>query len=111
MFVGEKDRSNTDDYLHYVIEIMKDATGNISVSPGEGTEGLGFALKNVNMKRVYEMNYNDNRYYSQVTTLEISYEYVDSTNELEPLNMSFEATFSMSKNVLRVDYPNVDVVE
>lgn len=111
MFVGEKDRSNTDDYLHYVIELTKDATGNMTVSPGEGTEGLDFKLKKVNMKRVYEMNYNDNRYYSQVTTLEISYEYVDSTNELEPLNMSFEATFSMSKNVLRVDYPNVDVVE
>lgn len=111
VFVGEKNRSNTNDYLHYVIEIKKDAAGNIAVLPGEGTEGLDFKLNKVSMKRVYEMNYNDNRYYSEVTTLEISYEYIDSTNELEPLNMSFEATFSMSKNVLRVDHPNVDVVE
>lgn len=111
MFVGEKTRSNTDDYLHYVIEITKDAAGNLTVVPGDGTQNLNFKLRNVSMKRVYEMNYNDNRYYSQVTTLEISYEYTDSTNELEPLDMSFEATFSMSKNVLRVDYPDVDVVE
>ncbi len=111
MFVGEKNRSNTDEYLRYVIELTKDASEHITVVPGEGTEGLNFKLNNVNMKRVYEMNYNDGRYYSEVTTLDISYEYVDSTNKLEPLNMSFEATFSMSKNVLRVDHPNVDVIE
>lgn len=111
MFVGEKNRANTDDYLQYVIEISKDAEGNLTVLPGEGTEGLNFKLNDVNLKRIYEMNYNDNRYYSEVTTLDISYEYVDSTNELQSLEMSFEATFSMSKNVLRVDHPNVDVIE
>lgn len=111
IFVGEKDRSNTEDYLHYVIELTKDAAGNLTVTPGEGTEGLDFNLRNVSMKRVYEMNYNDNRYYSQVTTLEISYEYIDSTNPLDPVGISFEGTFSMSKNVLRVDYPDVNVVE
>ena len=111
MFVGEKDRSNTEDYLHYVIELTKDAAGNLTVTPGEGTEGLDFHLRNVSMKRVYEMNYNDNRYYSQVTTLEVSYEYIDSTNPLDPVGISFEGTFSMSKNVLRVDYPDVNVVE
>lgn len=111
LFVGEKNRSNTNDYLHYVIEITKDAAGNITVLPGTGTEGLGFKLNNVSIKRIYEMNYNDSRYYSEVTTLEISYEYVDSTNKLESLDMSFGSTFSMSKDVLRVDHPDVDVVE
>lgn len=111
LFVGEKNRSNTADYLHYVIEIVKDGNGNLTARPGENTQGLNFKLNNIRMTRVYEMNYNDSRYYSEVTNLEISYDYVDSTNKLETLEMSYSGSFSMSKDVLRVDYPGVTVVQ
>lgn len=111
LFVGEKNRSNATDYLHYVIEIIKDEAGNVTARAGENTEGLNFKLDNVRLTRVYEMNYNDSRYYSEVTTLEISYDYVDSTNPLETLEMSYTGSFSMSKDVLRVDYPDVTVTQ
>ena len=55
-------------------------------------------------------SYTDQRYYTEITTIELAYEYQDSAQG-ESLMMSFEGTFSMSRDVLRVDYPNVDVEE
>ncbi len=108
MFVGEKSRSNTKDYLNYVVEITRDEFGDITLS--SEVEGLLFKPYNAKLSRKYTYNYNDQRYYTEITTIELAYEYQDSTQD-ESLMMSFEGTFSMSRDVLRVDYPNVDVEE
>lgn len=108
MFVGEKTRANTADYLNYVIEIERDEFGSIVLS--SAVEGLKFKPYGANLTRKYTYNYTDQRYYTEITTIELAYEYEDSTQD-EALMMSFEGTFSMSRDVLRVDYPNVDVEE
>ena len=108
MFVGEKTRANTEDHLNYVVEIKRDEFGDILLS--STIDGLKFKPYNAKLSRKYTYNYNDQRYYTEVTTIEMTYEYLDSTPG-EPLMMSFEGTFSMSRDVLRVDYPNVDVEE
>lgn len=110
MFVGEKTRTNTEDYLHYVIELTKDpVTEQLSVRAGDHTDGLNFVIKSAIIERKYNMNYNDNRYYTEVTTIKIQYEYTDSTNPVDKLEMSFDGSFSMSRDVLRVEYPDVPV--
>lgn len=108
MFVGEKMRSNTADYLNYVVEIERDVLGNVTIS--SGVEGLKFKPYSTKLSRKYTYNYNDQRYYTEITTIELAYEYLDSTQS-ESLAMSFEGTFSMSRDVLRVEYPDVDVEE
>lgn len=107
MFVGEKTRANTTDYLNYVVEIERDDFGNITLS---GVDGLKFKPYSAKLSRKYTYNYVDQRYYTEVTTIELAYEYQDSTAG-EVLMMSFEGTFSMSRDVLRVEYPDVDVEE
>lgn len=106
MFVGEKTRSNTENYLDYVVEIKQDELGNLFLS--SAVEGLKFKPYSTKFSRKYTYNYNDQRYYTEITTIELAYEYLDSTQN-EPLKMSFEGIFSMSKDVLRIDYPNVDI--
>ena len=108
MFVGEKTRSNTSDYLDYVVEIERDEFGDITLK--SDVDGLKFKPYSAKLSRKYTYNYTDQRYYTEVTTIELAYEYQDATQD-ELLMMSFEGTFSMSRDVLRVDYPNVDVEE
>ena len=108
MFVGEKTRANTQDYLNYVVEIERNEWGGIVLS--SNVEGLQFKPYSAKLSRKYTYNYNDHRYYTEITTIELAYEYLDSTQG-EPLMMSFEGTFSMSRDVLRVEYPDVDVEE
>lgn len=108
MFVGEKTRANTENNLNYVVEIERDELGGVTLS--STVSGLKFKPYNAKLSRKYTYNYNDQRYYTEVTTIEMAYEYLDSTAG-EPLMMSFEGTFSMSRDVLRVEYPNVDVEE
>ena len=108
MFVGEKTRANTADYLSYVVEINRDEWGDITLS--SKIAGLEFKSYNSKLNRKYTYNYNDQRYYTEITTIELAYEYLDTTQN-EDLRMTFEGTFSMSRDVLRVDYPNVDVEE
>lgn len=108
MFVGEKTRSNTPDYLNYVVEIERDEFGDITLT--SNVDGLKFKPYSAKLIRKYMYNYTDQRYYTEVTTIELAYEYQDATQD-ELLMMSFEGTFSMSRDVLRVDYPNVDVEE
>lgn len=108
MFVGEKSRSNTADYLKYVVEIDRDEFGDIILS--SKIDGLKFKTYNAKLNRKYTYNYTDQRYYTEVTTIELAYDYEDSTQS-EPLMMSFEGTFSMARDVLRVQYPDVDVEE
>ena len=108
MFVGNKTRSNTTDYLNYVVEIHRDVLGDISLVCKN--EALQFEPYNAVLTRKYTYNYTDQRYYTEVTTLQVSYRYLDSTL-YEPLTMTFEGTFSMSRDVLRVEYPDVDVEE
>ena len=106
MFVGEKTRSNTTDYLNYVVEIKRDDFGDITLT--SHVDGLKFKPYSATLSRKYTYNYTDQRYYTEITTIELAYEYQDSAQG-ESLMMSFEGTFSMSRDVLRVDYPNVDV--
>lgn len=108
MFVGNKSRSNTTDYLNYVVEIHRNVLGDISLVCDN--EALQFEPYNATLSRKYTYNYTDQRYYTEVTTLQVSYKYLDSTTA-EPLTMTFEGTFSMSRDVLRVEYPDVDVEE
>ncbi len=108
MFVGNKTRSNTTEYLNYVVEIHRDVLGDISLVCEN--EALQFEPYNANLTRKYTYNYTDQRYYTEVTTLLVSYRYLDSTYS-EPLTMTFEGTFSMSRDVLRVEYPDVEVEE
>lgn len=108
MFVGNKTRSNTADYLNYVVEIHRDVLGDISLVCDN--EALQFEPYSATLTRKYTYNYTDQRYYTEVTTLQVSYRYLDSTLS-EPLTMTFEGTFSMSRDVLRVEYPDVDVEE
>lgn len=108
MFVGEKTRSNTTDYLNYVVEIKRDDFGDITLT--SHVDGLKFKPYSAKLSRKYTYNYTDQRYYTEITTIELAYEYQDSAQG-ESLMMSFEGTFSMSRDVLRVDYPNVDVEE
>ena len=108
MFVGEKTRANTPDYLNYVVEIERDEWGGITLS--SKVAKLQFKPYSAKLSRKYTYNYNDQRYYTEITTVELAYEYLDSTQS-EPLRMAFEGTFSMSKDVLRVEYPDVDVEE
>ena len=108
MFVGEKTRSNTTDYLNYVVEIERDDFGDITLT--SHVDGLKFKPYSAKLSRKYTYNYTDQRYYTEITTIELAYEYQDSAQG-ESLMMSFEGTFSMSRDVLRVDYPNVDVEE
>ena len=106
MFVGEKTRANTLDYLNYVIEIERDEWGGITLS--SKVSKLQFKPYSAKLSRKYTYNYNDQRYYTEITTINLAYEYLDSTQS-EPLRMSFEGTFSMAKDVLKVEYPNVAV--
>ena len=108
MFVGEKTRSNTADYLDYVVEIHRDMFGNITLI--SKNPGLQFNVYSAKLTRKYTHNYTDQRYYTEVTTIEMSYAYVDNTQG-ESLKMTFDGTFSMSRDVLRVEYPDVDVEE
>lgn len=108
MFVGEKTRLNTADYLDYVVEIHRDMFGNITLV--SKNPDLQFNPYSAKLTRKYTHNYADQRYYTEVTTIEMSYAYVDNTQG-EPLKMKFEGTFSMSRDVLRVEYPDVDVEE
>ena len=108
MFVGEKTRSNTADYLDYVVEIHRDMFGNITLV--SKNPDLQFNVYSAKLTRKYTHNYTDQRYYTEVTTIEMSYAYVDNTQS-EPLKMTFDGTFSMSRDVLRVEYPDVDVEE
>ena len=108
MFVGDKTRSNTTDYLNYVVEIHRNMFGDISLV--SENQGLQFEPYSAKLTRKYTYNYTDQRYYTEVTTLELAYRYLDSTLP-EPLTMTFEGTFSMSRDVLRVEYPNVEVEE
>ena len=71
---------------------------------------LEFKSYNSKLSRKYTYNYNDQRYYTEITTVELAYEYLDKTQS-EDLRMTFEGSFSMSRDVLRVEYPNVDVEE
>lgn len=109
MFVGEKNRENTEDYLNYVVEIKKEADGRLTLS--SPVAGLQLKSYNAKLTRKYTMNYTDLRYYTEVTTVEFSYEYLDSTTKPDPLMMSFEGSFSKTKDVLRVEYPDVKVEE
>ena len=71
---------------------------------------LQFNVYSAKLTRKYTHNYTDQRYYTEVTTIEMSYAYVDNTQG-ESLKMTFDGTFSMSRDVLRVEYPDVDVEE
>lgn len=108
MFVGEKTRANTTDYLNYVVEVERDEWGDIQLV--SKVDGLQFKSYSAKLSRKYTYNYNDQRYYTEITTIDLSYEYLDSTQS-EEMKMTFEGSFSMSKDVLRVEYPNVDVEE
>lgn len=108
MFVGDKTRSNTADYLNYAVEIHRNMFGDISLV--SENQGLQFEPYSARLTRKYTYNYTDQRYYTEVTNIELAYGYLDSTLP-EPLTMTFEGTFSMSRDVLRVEYPDVEVEE
>ncbi|NDV63672.1 BT_3987 domain-containing protein [Bacteroides sp. 224] len=105
-FVGDKTRSNTSDYLNYVAEITKDEHGEVTLN--STVPGLEFKPYSASLERKYTKNYNDQRYYTEITTIKLAYEYIDTTGR-ESLKMSFDGTFSMARDVLRVEYPNVEV--
>lgn len=105
MFAGEKTREKTADYLNYVIEITKDDDGSIVLdSPAEG---LVFNPYSSKLSRKYTLNYGDDRYYIEITTVDFSYEYMDSTLGRDPLPMNFQGSFTMTKNVWKYQYPDV----
>ena len=56
MFVGEKTRANTPDYLNYVVEIKRDEWGGITLSSEVGS--LEFKSYNSKLSRKYTYNYN-----------------------------------------------------
>ena len=99
MFVGDKTREKTTNYLDYVVEITKDdETGTfVLTSPVES------------LKFKYTLNYGDDRYYIEITTVDFSYEYQDSSYNNEPVLMNFQGSFTMTKNVWKYQYPDVDV--
>ena len=55
------------------------------------------------------MLYGDDRYYIEITTVDFSYEYQDSSYNNEPVLMNFQGSFTMTKNVWKYQYPDVDV--
>ena len=108
MFVGDKTREKTTNYLDYVVEITKDdETGTfVLTSP---VESLKFKSYSSQISRKYTLNYGDDRYYIEITTVDFSYEYQDSSYNNEPVLMNFQGSFTMTKNVWKYQYPDVDV--
>lgn len=107
-FAGDKNRSNTADYLNYVIESHRNALGDISLVSTH--PDLQLEPYEARISRKYTYNYTDQRYYTEVTTIQLAYEYVDNSLA-EPTTMVFDGTFSMSRDVLRHEYPDVEVEE
>mgnify|MGYP003369030361 CR=1 FL=1 len=95
-------------YLDYVVEITKDdETGTfVLTSP---VESLKFKSYSSQISRKYTLNYGDDRYYIEITTVDFSYEYQDSSYNNEPVLMNFQGSFTMTKNVWKYQYPDVDV--
>lgn len=108
MFVGEKTREKTTNYLDYVVEITKnDKTNTFELT--SPVESLKFKPHTSKMSRKYTLNYGDDRYYQEITTFDFSYEYYDSSYSKESGIMNFEGSFTMTKNVWKYQYPDVKV--
>ena len=72
-------------------------------------ESLKFKSYSAQISRKYTLNYGDDRYYIEITTVDFSYEYQDSSYNNEPVLMNFQGSFTMTKNVWKYQYPDVDV--
>lgn len=108
MFVGEKTREKTTNYQDYVVEITKDDEAGTFVLTSP-IESLKFKPYSSKFSRKYTLNYGDARYYIEITTVDFSYEYQDSSYNNDSELMNVEGSFTMTKDVWKYQYPDVEV--
>lgn len=108
MYAGNVTRTSEENYVDYAIDLSFDENGNITMSAQN--PDLEFVPNSASMEHKYYINYDDNRYYNQTTTLTFNYTYKDLSSD-ENRKLEYSGSCSISKKVLIADYPNVVIEE
>ncbi len=107
-YIGDVTRQS-ENAAKYILILTLDDEENITLSAQD--EALEFIPITHELKRTYREKNNDNRYYIQTSILDLKYTYKDPYNDGdEDVTYTFEASLSKIEDVLREDYPNVEVI-
>jgi hypothetical protein len=102
-YAGNVTRSNTANFKDYAIDMLVD---NGIVTLSSKNAALQFQPVKAKMTRKYAIIYDDDRYYTETTSLELEYSYKDLAPE-EDRTLSYKGIVSINKKVLKSDYPSV----
>lgn len=107
-YVGDVTRQS-ENAAKYILILTLDDEENVTLSAlNEALDFIPIANK---LKRTYREKNNDNRYYIQTSVLDIKYTYKDPYDgENEDITYTFEASLSKTEDVLREDYPDVEII-
>ncbi|MDD3036563.1 DUF4973 domain-containing protein [Bacteroides sp.] len=93
-------------YKKYILKISFDENEKITITDPSGN--LELEPIKASIARKYEYHATDTRYYIETSILDLKYKY---KNPLDNRKLVFEGTHTLIRNVLRSEYPNVEVIK
>lgn len=91
----------------FIINVRLNEDNSLTLSALE--DKIKLIPMNAQLKRTYRLKDSDNRYYIENAIVDLKYSYIDPSDEIETV-YTYEASLSKVTEVLKEDYPNVEVI-